>query len=130
MKYTALWSIVIMSAGLEKTCTASSYGKPLAFASDPPSGETCTGGMELPQLPAPDPDADIPTIKLGETIKFDEMGPIIINTDGTTRRIDNWNEMTDKEKEVTFRRISKRNEERRKLLIEQAKQQQEDTSND
>lgn len=128
MKYTALWSIVIMS-GLEKTSPASSHGKPLAFASAPSSGDT-DGGKEIPQLPASDPDADIPTIKLGESIKLDGMGPVIINTDGTTRRIDNWNEMTDREKEVTFRRISKRNEERRKLLMEQAKQQHEDKSKD
>jgi len=77
----------------------------------------------LPQLPAADPNADIPKIKLGETIRFEEYGPIILNTDGTARRIDNWNELTDKEKEVTWRRISKRNEGRRQALL---KQQQED----
>ena len=36
----------------------------------------------------------------------------------------------DKEKQVTFRRISQRNEERRKALMDQANQQQEDESND
>jgi len=47
------------------------------------------------------------------------MGPAIINLDGTTRRIDNWSELSEREKEVTWRRISKRNEERRKMLLEQ-----------
>jgi len=81
---------------------------------------------EIPLLPAVDPDSakDLPSIKLGESIKFDEMGPIILNADGTTRRIDNWDEMTDREREVTWRRISKRNEERRKALLEQQQQQQ------
>ena len=79
----------------------------------------------VPQLPPSDPNANIPTIKLGETIKFDEVGPIILNTDGSTRTIDNWNEMTEREQEVTWRRISKRNEQRRKMLMEQAEQQQQ-----
>jgi hypothetical protein len=116
-----------MTSVPEKASSGSSRGKPLAFASAPPGDN---GGQEIPQLPASDSNADIPTIKLGETIKLAGMGPVIINTDGTTRRIDNWNELTDKEKEVTFRRISKRNEERRKALMEQANQQQEDESND
>lgn len=84
---------------------------------------------DLPQLPPPDPDSKLPTIRLGETIRFEEMGPIILNTDGTTRRIENWDNLTEKEKEVTWRRISKRNEERRQMLLKQQeellKQQQE-----
>lgn len=79
---------------------------------------------EIPQLPAADPNANIPSLKFGETLRFDELGPIIINTDGTTRRIDNWSELTEKEKEVTWRRISKRNEQRRKMLLEQQQLQQ------
>lgn len=74
---------------------------------------------ELPQLPPPDPNSNLPTIRLGETIRFEEMGPIILNTDGTTRRIENWDSLTEKEKEVTWRRISKRNEERRQILLQQ-----------
>lgn len=80
---------------------------------------------EIPQLPTADPDKDIPTIKLGETISFEEMGPVIINLDGTTRRIDNWETMTEQEQKVAWRRISKRNEERRKILLEQQQKQQE-----
>ena len=73
---------------------------------------------ELPQLPMADPDDEsIPTLKFGETLRFEDLGPIIINSDGTTRRIENWNELSDKEKEVSWRRISKRNEERRNALL-------------
>ena len=60
-----------------------------------------------------------------ETIKFDEMGPIIINADGTTRQIANWENMSANEQKVAWRRISKRNEERRKALIEEQQQQQQ-----
>jgi predicted Fe-S protein YdhL (DUF1289 family) len=56
------------------------------------------------------------------------MGPVIINIDGTTRRIDNWDQMTKNEQEVAWRRIAKRNEERRKLLLEKQEQQQQQKS--
>jgi predicted Fe-S protein YdhL (DUF1289 family) len=51
------------------------------------------------------------------------MGPVIINTDGTTRRISNWNELSEQEREVSWRRIAKRNEERREKLLEAQIQQ-------
>jgi len=53
------------------------------------------------------------------------MGPVIINADGTTRRIDNWDQMTKNEQEVAWRRIAKRNEERRKALLEEQQKQQQ-----
>jgi len=89
---------------------------------------------DVPQLPPPDPDSNLPSIRLGETIRLEEIGPIILNTDGTTRRIDNWDTLTAREKEVTWRRISKRNEERRQMLLKQQeemlKQQEEENSED
>lgn len=77
----------------------------------------------LLELPEATNDPSIPTIKLGERITFEEMGPVIINVDGTTRRIDNWDQMTKNEQEVAWRRIAKRNEERRKVLFENQEQQ-------
>eukprot|EP00522_Entomoneis_paludosa_P013149 CAMPEP_0172452358 /NCGR_PEP_ID=MMETSP1065-20121228/10051_1 /TAXON_ID=265537 /ORGANISM="Amphiprora paludosa, Strain CCMP125" /LENGTH=111 /DNA_ID=CAMNT_0013204405 /DNA_START=61 /DNA_END=396 /DNA_ORIENTATION=- len=92
-----------------------------------PEGETNAaaggGDSDIPALPMPDPDADIPSIKLGETIRFEEWGPIILNQDGTTRRIANWDQLTEGEKTATWRRISKRNEERRKVLLEKMKEE-------
>ena len=81
----------------------------------------------VPLLPRPSDSNDdsIPSIRLGETIRFEEWGPIILNTDGTTRRIDNWDQLTEHEKQVTWRRISKRNEQRRLALLEQQEQQQD-----
>lgn len=87
----------------------------------------------LPRLPVPDPNRteDIPVLKLGETISFEEMGPIILNSDGTTRRISNWDQMTKQEQEATWRRIKKRNEERRKkLLLEQEEAKAKDTGSE
>jgi len=56
------------------------------------------------------------------------MGPVIINADGTTRRIDNWDQMTRGEQEVAWRRIAKRNEERRKVLLAEHQQEQQKES--
>ncbi len=77
------------------------------------------------------PDADASSSEYqklelnGNSIKLDDMGPIIINTDGTTRKISNWNILSSHEKEATLRRISKRNKERLLKL----KEQNNDTNN-
>ena len=65
-------------------------------------------------------------IFLTESIRFEEMGPVIINADGTTRRIDNWDQMTKSEQEVAWRRIAKRNEERRRALLEEMQEKELD----
>jgi hypothetical protein len=82
-------------------------------------------------LPSSDEsNKNITSIQLGETISFAELGPIILNTDGTTRRIDNWNTMTEQEQETTWRVIKKRNAQRREqLLLQQQKQKAAEQSN-
>jgi hypothetical protein len=81
--------------------------------------------QEVLQLPPVDPNAapdDMPTLDLasGGSIKLESLGPIILNTDGTTRRISNWDQLSPHEQEVSWRRIRTRNEQRRKILEEQA----------
>ena len=56
------------------------------------------------------------TLTVGDTLKFEKLGPIIINTDGTTSRIANWENMGQREQDVTWERIAKRNEGRLKVL--------------
>lgn len=55
-------------------------------------------------------------INLGESISLEELGPIIINADGTTRRITNWSTLTDAEQKSSWRVISARNLKRLKVL--------------
>jgi hypothetical protein len=55
-------------------------------------------------------------INLGESISLEELGPIIINGDGTTRRITNWSTLTDAEQKSSWRVISARNLKRLKVL--------------
>eukprot|EP00979_Chaetoceros_neogracilis_P012849 scaffold3515_cov267-Chaetoceros_neogracile.AAC.8 len=58
---------------------------------------------------------------MGQSMPLENLGPIIINTDGTTRRIENWDALTEREREVSWRRIKKRNAERKEMLEEQQK---------
>eukprot|EP00557_Chaetoceros_sp_GSL56_P005131 CAMPEP_0176500984 /NCGR_PEP_ID=MMETSP0200_2-20121128/13894_1 /TAXON_ID=947934 /ORGANISM="Chaetoceros sp., Strain GSL56" /LENGTH=145 /DNA_ID=CAMNT_0017899791 /DNA_START=95 /DNA_END=532 /DNA_ORIENTATION=- len=83
---------------------------------DLPTATSSEKNPEILQLPPADPNSDIPKLQFGQAMKLDVLGPIIINTDGTTRRIDNWDTLTEQEKEVTWRRIRKRNAERREML--------------
>ena len=48
----------------------------------------------------------------GEAVAMEELGPIVINTDGTTARITNWPDMTPAEQEKTRRVIVARNAKR------------------
>jgi hypothetical protein len=102
----------------------------MTIMADPNNGAAAdalaaSGSNDVPKLPPPDLNSkDVPTIRLGETIRFEEWGPIILNSDGSTRRIDNWDQLTEHEKQVTWRRISKRNEERRKVLLALQQEQQ------
>ena len=52
-------------------------------------------------------------------MKFHHIGPVIVNTDGTTSRIENWDEMSEVEQEIAWRRISERNQKRRDALLRQ-----------
>lgn len=104
---------------------SSSHKDPRWLAKAAAEGSDNGDQEAIPQLPESSDEPDIPSLRLGETIRFEEWGPIILNTDGTTRRIANWDSLTEQEKAVTWRRVSKRNEERRLALLEQMKQQQE-----
>lgn len=101
------------------TATQSSEAEALTSAGAGNAAGNSASDGDVPQLPPPDPNSNLPTFRLGETIRLEEMGPIILNTDGSTRRIQNWDTLTEGEKEVTWRRISKRNEQRRQILLRQ-----------
>lgn len=61
-------------------------------------------------------DGPVPKLAVGGKLVFDTLGPIIINSDGTTRRITNWDKLTEREREWTLRKIRQRNNERRDKL--------------
>ncbi|KAF8646262.1 hypothetical protein AX16_007302 [Volvariella volvacea WC 439] len=66
----------------------------------PPSGSgTSTGNGGTTQLEVG-----------GASITLDELGPMVVNSDGTLSRIANWGEMTDIEKRRTLRVLVARNQ--------------------
>lgn len=94
-------------------------GNPLSIAATPE-----VGIEEIRALPAPSGDAP-KRIALGETLKLDHLGPIIINTDGTTMRIDNWDTLTKAEQTKTWQLISARNQKRIEALKKQLEEARE-----
>ena len=48
-------------------------------------------------------------LRFGEKVALDDLGPIIVNEDCTMRRIENWREMTERERRGTQKRIAERN---------------------
>ncbi|KAG8776425.1 hypothetical protein FRB91_001193 [Serendipita sp. 411] len=62
------------------------------------------------ELPAPeDARDDKPTLELDSTMKMDNLGPMIVNSDGTLSRISNWQEMSEIERARTVKVLLKRN---------------------
>jgi hypothetical protein len=86
---------------------------------EPDPADTAREAVGGEGLPAPDPNGDPSVPKLdvnGGTIAMDAMGPVVVNDDGSLSRITNWGKLTEREREVTQRRIAKRNAERLERL--------------
>ena len=60
----------------------------------------------------------------GEPIVLDNVGPVIINTDGSLSRISNWHEMCAVEQERALTMIAARNKRRRHALEQHLQQLQ------
>lgn len=67
--------------------------------------------LALPPIP-PHLDAQKVDLSSGSASLADVLGPLVINTDGTTSRIANWQTMSPKEKATTLRIITARNRKR------------------
>lgn len=90
-----------------------------------------TSSASKPGIGLPAPGEGTP-IKLdvsgeGSTVKLSDIGPIVVNVDGTVSRINNWSEMTEFERETTLRMVGKRNKVRLENL-KKAKEAAESTS--
>ena len=67
-----------------------------------------------------EPHNDVQTVDYSNCFKLDQLGPMIINTDGSIQRVSNWNELTQEEQDRTFRLICARNQKRLAILKAQA----------
>ena len=91
-------------------------------------GEDATNNI-IPSLSDERNDDDnipIRQIKFGETVKLEELGPVIVQSDCTLRRIDNWHKLTEGEREATMRRIGGRNN----VRLNKCREQQVDVADD
>ena len=69
-------------------------------------------GLSEP-LALPPSDGQAATLVVGGSpVKLDHLGPIVINTDGSTSRIANWSQMAPQEQANTARLIARRNKKR------------------
>mmetsp|Transcript_49385 Transcript_49385/g.114152 ORF Transcript_49385/g.114152 Transcript_49385/m.114152 type:complete len:209 (-) Transcript_49385:129-755(-) len=71
-------------------------------------------------LPAPEDINSLITLDVnsGQAVTLDQLGPVVVNTDGSLARITNWHQMSEQEQAVTKRRIAKRNVSRLKVFAE------------
>ncbi|KAI9142052.1 hypothetical protein BKA69DRAFT_1069663 [Paraphysoderma sedebokerense] len=73
--------------------------------------------MDSRLLPAPEDIEKAKEIAVnGASAKLDELGPVVVNADGSISRITNWKEMTEHERKTTVRLVAKRNKERLDVL--------------
>ncbi|GMI33618.1 hypothetical protein TeGR_g8627 [Tetraparma gracilis] len=86
--------------------------------SDPPSDPP----LALPEHASTSHSGPPPrSLALGSTLDLAELGPIIISSDGTTKRISNWDAMSAAEQEKAWGRIAERNKRRLEALRAEGK---------
>ncbi|GJE94684.1 hypothetical protein PsYK624_108550 [Phanerochaete sordida] len=76
------------------------------------TAESASQSSETPlALPPPTPaEEPAPKLGVGSQVKLDELGPLVVNSDGTLSRIANWQNMTPQERERTVRVLAARNQ--------------------
>lgn len=68
-------------------------------------------GGDPKALPPPTEGGGVRTLEVdGKPISLDHMGPMVVHKDGTLSRINNWDEMTEIERQNTLRILVKRNQ--------------------
>ncbi|KAI8974050.1 hypothetical protein BDB01DRAFT_854009 [Pilobolus umbonatus] len=67
---------------------------------------------DKPVLSLPSTAEETIQVGVNDTFKLQEMGPVVINSDGSMSRINNWHEMNDIERANVNRILLKRNRER------------------
>ncbi|KAL5520326.1 hypothetical protein ACEPAG_9540 [Sanghuangporus baumii] len=88
---------------------------------DPRTEQEVENGAPL-ALPQPSECDDAEKLDLSQeqinTLKFDKLGPMVVNSDGTLSRITNWDKMVPLERERTMRVLNARN----KLRLDEQQQ--------
>ncbi|KAI0156573.1 hypothetical protein GGR57DRAFT_463860 [Xylariaceae sp. FL1272] len=76
-------------------------------------------------LPESSSNGDTTELAVGSSVRFDGLGPVVVNVDGSLSRIANWDKMSAIEKDNTYRIIGKRNAARRAALLSRQEEEQQ-----
>ncbi|KAJ9115160.1 hypothetical protein QFC24_007071 [Naganishia onofrii] len=81
---------------------------PIAPPPTPATTTTTTEPLALPPPPSEETKGRSLNVQEENKVALDELGPLIVNSDGTLSRIQNWQCLSDVEKERMVRLIVKR----------------------
>ena len=93
-------------------------------SSQTPKHESADETGQKQPLPLPEPpSSDDLTHQIdlsggSGTVKLDHLGPLVVNTNGSLSRVENWAQMSELERTNTLRVLGKRNQVRLKALRE------------
>ena len=122
----SLWVVMVVVVALLCVIVGAvaAAARPPTAVDEEADGET-TLELPAPETPATNEDAKARELKLGGPgIKMDELGPLIVNPDGTLRRIANWATLSERERANALRTLKRRNNERIEALQQQQGQGQ------
>ncbi len=98
-----------------------------AFQSNSVAASSATSDSDSTILALPAPNVmqaegdSAMQLTLGQRVSLEEeLGPLVVNADGTVARISNWKQMTERERSNVLRVLGKRNKERLDVLKEHA----------
>ncbi|KAF4586172.1 hypothetical protein EYR38_010446 [Pleurotus pulmonarius] len=113
--HSSVWLVAAnIIATMELSPAVDSDGKPTPvlpeFSSGFVSASEAQNQTTRLALPPPNSPSATTQVAVGSTaVKLDELGPMVVNSDGTLSRIANWGSMTEAEKERTLRVLLARN---------------------
>ncbi|KAJ9109365.1 hypothetical protein QFC21_000695 [Naganishia friedmannii] len=95
------------------------------IAPPPIAASTNIEPLALPPPPSEETQRRTLNVQEENKVALDELGPLIVNSDGTLSRIQNWQSLSDVEKERMIRLVVKRRNVQRldKLKVQEAEEE-------
>ncbi|CDS05845.1 hypothetical protein LRAMOSA08373 [Lichtheimia ramosa] len=87
---------------------------------------TANNNSQPPLLALPATAEETVKVDVNDKYKLKELGPVVVNEDGSLSRINNWHDMAPIEKDNVNRILLKRNRERLERLKKQQQQEQQE----
>ncbi|RSM00548.1 hypothetical protein CDV31_011762 [Fusarium ambrosium] len=119
---------IIPPSSSKPSSRASAAGNNMSESTTP---EDKSNKQPLP-LPAPEEDTaavrgdGVTALRVGESVRLDALGPLVVNADGSMGRVGNWAGMTEGEREATLRLLGRRNKQRLEALKAKKAEEEEE----